>query len=215
MNREMPPLGSRFAAAVDQAVGIARAGEVAWSQAAPGSLTRKELRIPKLAFLYEMAYLRIFVSWERFLEETFLRMMCGWPSPTNTPSLAEGPPFSRLDKAKDALYGGRDYLLWHNPDVVAGRCERWFQSGIHSQVIASNEARLGWFSSIRHRIAHEGEQVKAEMNTASIGLAGKRYPGASAGRFLRDWNHPEPLAQERWLRVVSRELIGLAGQIAP
>lgn len=211
----MPPLGSQFATAVDKAVGIARAGEVAWSQSAPGSLTRKELRSPRLGFLYEMSYLRIFVSWEIFLEQTFLRMMCGRSSPVWTPSLVQNSPFSRIEAAREALYGGREYLLWHNPRTVMARCEKWFQNGVHSQIIVSNEARLEWYGSIRHRIAHGGEQVKREMDAASIGLAGKRYPGASAGRFLRDWRRPEPLMQERWLRVIGSELVGLAGQIAP
>lgn len=216
MARAMPSLARRFASDVDRSVGIARAGELAWTHSKPGSVTRHELRGSRLDGLYEMAYLRLFVSWEIFLEEAFLRMMCGWSSPVYTPTLvAPHTPFTTLAAARNALFEGRDFLLWHNPQAVNNRCSKWFTNGIHAQVIASNEARLEWFAAIRHRIAHGSEQVKKEMNTASTGLAGRRYPGASAGRFLRDWRKAEPLQQERWLKTIADELTGMARQMSP
>jgi hypothetical protein len=216
MARPMPSLASRFATDVERAVGIARAGELAWAEAKPGSITRRELRGTRIDVLYEMAYLRLFVGWEIFLEETFLRMMCGWSSPVYTPKLASPHnPFGTIASAKNALYDGRSYLLWHNPSAVHKRCTKWFQNGIHAQVIASNEARLEWFAAVRHRIAHGSDQVKGEMNAASVGLAGRRYPGAAAGRFLRDWHEAEPLQKERWLRSIADELGGLASQMSP
>jgi hypothetical protein len=212
----MPSLAQRFATDVDRAVGIARAGELAWLDAKPASVTRRELRGARIDVLYEMAYLRLFVGWEIFLEETFLRMMCGWSSPLYTPALVSPHrPFGTISSARSALYGGKDYLLWHNPGVVSKRCNKWFQNGIHAQVIASSEARLEWFAAVRHRIAHGSDQVKREMNTASTGLAGRRYPGASAGRFLRSWREAEPLQQERWLRAIADELSRLAHQMSP
>jgi len=216
MARPMPSLAVGLASDVDRSVGIARAGELAWSHSPPGSVTRRELRGSRLDVLYEMAYLRLFVSWEIFLEETFLRMMCGWSSPIHTPTLvAPHSPFSTLAAARAALLGEREYLLWHNPGRVSKRCSEWFQHGIHSQIVESNEARLAWFAAIRHRIAHGSNQVKGEMNSASMGLAGRRYPGASAGRFLRDWRKSEPLKQERWLKSIADELMGLARQMSP
>lgn len=212
----MPSLAQRFVTDVERAVGLARAGELAWLDAKPGSVTRRELRGTRIDVLYEMAYLRLFVGWEIFLEDTFLRMMCGWSSPVYSPTLASPhSPFGTIASARNALYEGKDYLLWHNPHAVRHRCNKWFQHGIHAQVVASSEARLEWFAAIRHRIAHGSDQVKREMNSASTGLAGRRYPGASAGRFLRDWREAEPLQQERWLKSIADELSGLAQQMSP
>jgi hypothetical protein len=216
MPRGMPPLASRFRHEVEHAVGIARAGELARNTSPRGSIARRELSPKRLAALYEMAYLRIFVSWEVFLEDSFLRMMCGWSSPIHLPSLRTPyRPFQTISAARAALLDGRDFILWHNPDKVSQRCLRWFDNGVHSRVVASNEARLEWFSAVRHRIAHGSDQVKSQMNAATMGLAGQRYPGASAGSFLRDWRKSEPLVQERWLRSIALELMELAGQIAP
>jgi hypothetical protein len=120
-----------------------------------------------------------------------------------------------LAAARAALYGGRDYLLWHNPQYAVNRCSAWFVDGIHSRVIASDRADLDSLAKIRHRIAHASVQVNREMNAASMHLAGRRYPGASAGRFLRDWKTDDPLVRERYLRVVTNQLVGLALQLAP
>jgi hypothetical protein len=158
----------------------------------------------------------MFASWEAFLEESFIRMMCGWNSPLHLPLLRlPHAPFSTIGEARAALLNGRDYILWHNPYAIEKRCIKWFHNGVHKEVLASNEARLEWFAAIRHRIAHESVQVKEEMDSASMGLAGQRYPGASAGSFLRDWRSSEPLLQERWLRAIAVELMGLAKQMAP
>jgi hypothetical protein len=74
----MPPLGTRFAEAAARAATIAQAGELARSDARPGSRTYRELTPPRLEALYEMAYLRVFIAWEDLLEESFLRFMCGY-----------------------------------------------------------------------------------------------------------------------------------------
>ncbi|HUC06817.1 MAG TPA: hypothetical protein VMR96_01910 [Solirubrobacterales bacterium] len=195
---------------------IAQAGEIARSASPLGSVPRRELTTARVGLLYELAYLRMFASWEAFLEDSFLRMMCGWISALHLPLLrSPHTPFATIGEARAALLNGRDFILWHNPNAVERRCVKWFSDGVHSEVLASDEARLEWYAAVRHRIAHGSAQVKKEMDIASMGLAGQRYPGASAGSFLRDWRSSEPLIQERWLRTIAVELMELARQIAP
>ena len=163
-----------------------------------------------------MAYLRIFIAWEDLLEETFLRFLCGYVTPTYTPQFI--PPrssYSSIAAAQVALYSCADFLLWHNPDKAITRCGRWFVSGLHTRVVSSQRADVEALAKVRHRIAHGSTQVKQEMHAASLHLAGRRYPGASAGRFLRDWKADDPLVRERRLRVVANQLTGLARQLAP
>lgn len=212
----MPSFGQRFSAAAREAVGIAQAGELARSEAEPGSVTYAEFSPARLEALYEMAYLRIFIAWEDLLEETFLRFLCGYELDAYVPRFA--PPHQRqssLPDARAALYGGQDYILWHNPAKALQRCRRWFVGGIHSQVLGSRLSDLEALAVVRHRIAHGSAQVKQNMDTASMHLAGRRYPGSSAGRFLRDWKTDDPLVRERQLRVTSNMLVGLAQQLAP
>jgi hypothetical protein len=212
----MPALATQFVAAAGTAAELAAAGERIRLEANAGSPTRKELRPARIQLLYEMAYLRLFAEWESMLEETFIRLMCGYESNGYLPTIVgEREPFRYPSEARAALYGTRDYLLWHNPATVLQRCQQWFLGGVHSEVIGSQAARLGWFAAVRHRIAHGSTHVKEQMDLATVQLAGRRYPGAASGCFLRDWMQPNPFVQEPWLSVITGELQALARQLAP
>jgi hypothetical protein len=211
----MPPLASRFADGVKAAAGIAEAGEILRSGARKGSVVYRELRLSRLEALHEMAYLRIFVAWEVFLEATFLRTQCCYETPLYTPTFAAGKARQpSLAAAQLALYAGQQYLLWHNPNSTVARAREWFISCPHEHVILSNVSRLEWFAAARHAIAHGSADALRKFDQASIGLAGRRYPGSSAGRFLRDWDQTV-VPPRRWLHSIADELVGLAGQIAP
>src|SRR5687767_10495406 len=107
MPRQMPPLATRFADAVSAAVGIAAAGEIVRGGARKGTPAYTELRPSRLEALHEMAYLRIFVDWEAFLEATFLRTQCGYTSPLYTPVFAANKSAEgTLAAAEAALYQG-------------------------------------------------------------------------------------------------------------
>lgn len=56
--------------------------------------------------------------------------------------------------------------------------------------------------------------TRAQFNTSSMQLAGRRYAGAAAGRFLRDWV-ASTVPQQRWIDLISKELASLSRQIAP
>lgn len=209
----MPPLAATFRSLVGSAVGLAEAGEQIRTASATNSLPYRELTVHRLEALHEMAFLRIFVSWEEFLEATFLRMMCGYRTLTYTPIYATGRAQQRtLVRAEAALFGSRDYLLWHNPAQVRDRARAWFVGGPHELVIGSSFSRLEWFASLRHRIAHGSRDARRKADAASIGLSGRRFPAASAGRFLRSWNTAAS-PPERWLHTLGGELASLSRQI--
>ena len=69
-------------------------------------------------------------------------------------------------------------------------------------------------AAIRHRIAHGSNYNRVLFQAASMQLVGRRYPGASAGRLLRDWNVAAS-PHQRWLHTLGNELVSLALQIAP
>jgi hypothetical protein len=211
----MPALASRFADAVDAAIGIAEAGEIVRSGAAKGSVIYRELRLSRLEALHEMAYLRVFVEWENFLEASFLRMQCGFESPLYKPVLAAGCTRPRtLVDAQAALYGSQQYLLWHNPHRTVARAQKWFVGCPHEVVTLSNISRLEWFGAVRHGIAHRSDDAASKLDAATIGLVGRRYRGSSAGRFLRDWD-AGTTPDARWLQSIAAELVGLANQMCP
>jgi hypothetical protein len=214
MARAMPPMAASFRSLVGSAIALAEAGETIRSSSAVNSLAHHELTVQRLEALHEMAYLRIFVGWEEFLEATFLRLMCGYRTLSYVPVYVPGRTKQRtLATAELALFGGRDYLLWHNPYQVRNRGRDWFVGAPHELVISSTYARLEWLASLRHRVAHGSKDARRKADIATLGLCGRRFPAASAGRFLRSWN-TNASPPERWLHTLGGELSGLATQIA-
>ena len=210
----MPPVAARFRARVAEAVKLSEIGEVAKEEAPAGSQTRRNLHHARLELLYELAYLRIFISWETLLEECFLRYLCGYQSHAGMAVLLPGGAFSAtLAAAEAAVLGGKSYKLWHNPTTVVDRARKFFSTSPIESVLFSNLSRLEELASIRHRIAHSHADARQKFDTATMSIAGRRYRGGRAGAFLRDTDI-SALPPQRWVRQLGHELQGLAAQIA-
>ncbi len=209
----MPPLSSEFAKQVDRALSLAQAGETIRAASPKGSVAWDELRPARLEALYEMAYLRVFVEWEVFLEESFVRYLSGYATSTG-PAQLLNPPCRTLNDSRTAMLGGRDFVTWANPVAVERLCRSFINNGAHELVVRSNRNRLTWFASVRHRVAHGSAHAKREFDIATMGLAGRRYRGSSPGSFLRDWT-PGVSPPERWLQSIGTEFKNLAFQIIP
>jgi hypothetical protein len=210
----MPNLDTAFAREAQKAIELVRAGERIRVLAGAGSELSRTWPASRMEALYELAYLRIFVAWEVFLEATFLRYLCGYSSVTHgQAALVSGITFySTLQAAELAVLGKQQYFLWHNPTTVVNRCKGHILNGRHELVISSNLTRMQYFGDIRHRIAHLRDDVKQKFDTVTTNLATKTYKGSQPGRFLRDWVSGSSPAT-RWLEAIAGELTGLAGQI--
>ncbi len=206
----MPPLGSRFAIYADRMTAVCEAVEITLAQSQPGTVARKQLTHQRVALLYEAAYLRIFSSWEIFLEDVCLRQMLGYSSPMYSPSVSVGGLVTLAD-ARAHIYGKRDYVLWHNPDAVRKRVAGRLVNSPIETVVNSSFQSLEWMSYVRHRVAHDSDDARGKFDGATMGLAGRRYPGGRPGHFLRASDG----IPRRWLPTLSARLKGLAIQIAP
>lgn len=167
----------------------------------------------RIELIYELAYLKIFAQWEAFLEETFLRYLCGYRS-----SIGPEKPInlfaSNLAMAEKIALGKQQYMLWHNPKIVIDRAKKHFISCRHEAVLTSNFNRIECFSNIRHRIVHKQSDALKKFDNACMNLCGKRYRGSRPGTFLRDWIVYGGISK-RWLHVISEELCDLSTQILP
>jgi hypothetical protein len=210
----MPDLGAEFHRQAAEALVVAQIGELVRTEAAPTSQTRRQLRHTRLELLYELAFLRMFVAWETFLEEVFLRYLCGYVSRHGHAAPATGLTLCHsLADAQATVLRGRDYILWHSPVKVADRAQRVMVGCPVETVLRSNTARLESFAAIRHRIVHAQQDARRNFDTATMNIAGKRYRGARPGAFLRDRDFNTSV-QVRWLDTLGQELQNLAAQIA-
>ena len=191
--------------------------ELARANAQNTTSTRAWLHPRRLESLYELAFLRIYTSWEDFLEQTFLRYLCGYTCPGRTVVRTGNQPMIRtIADARNALYGGRRYILWHDPAKhLIQRSQKLLLSGCpHEDIARSSLSVLQGLASIRHRIAHLTTDSRTQFDNTTMGICGKRYPGGRPGRFLRDQDSSSPVPK-RFFETTRQQLVGLAGQICP
>src|SRR4051794_35836158 len=92
--------------------------------------------------IYEAAYLLAFSAWESFLEQAFLRFMCGYSNTSGVPAPTThwqrrstiGPAYATLLAISP---NKPQYLLWHGPSSVIQRSRMCFAAGSHELVISS------------------------------------------------------------------------------
>lgn len=210
MARPMPPLPGRFSSEVDVSLQLADMGERIRARCPE---VARDFGRTKLEAFYELAYLRIFMLWEDFLEQSFLRYLCGYASRTGPAGLIR-PKFRKMEDAERNVLGNARYVSWASPSLVSKRSQAFMSKGLHELIINSNLARLEAFAFVRHRIAHSSKYSSNQFNAASMTLAGRRYPKGSPGKFLRDKAVSQPIP-ERWLHHIAEELKALALQICP
>lgn len=216
----MPALAAEFTRDVQRTLALAHFAELALLDLPTGSAARRELTPIRVWAIYEMTYLRLFVRWEVFLEQTFLRLICDYSMPNpghgldGTPYALVGAPFRTLEAADLAVIGTHDFVSWARPDHVIDRSRTFLTDGPHDLVLSSVRVRMRWWGDVRNRVAHSSQHARRLFDVATVSIAGGRYPAASPGRFLRDWN-VAATPGERWLWTFASELTGLAQQIAP
>jgi hypothetical protein len=210
MPRAVAFLADAFDSDVLQALDFVRtleANKVAFP-GQPSSLSTMMLELS-----YELAFLRIFGFWESFLEETFVRLLCGYERGAgNQEALLAGQSYSRtIPMATTRMLGGLNYVAWYVPSDVVGRCRRYFDGSNFELVIASARQILTDQSVTRHQIAHVQTHAATRFDVMTMRLVGRRFRASRPGRFLRTV-HTAPA--QRWLDHFTGQLRGLANQIA-
>ena len=215
MPRTLPNLTRIFSQEIAKAEDFVQRLEAAHVYLSSGS-SNQQIGRTALELAYELSFLRIFIAWEQFQEQTFARLLCGYiPRGRTQEPLAAGQQYRRtINDAELAILAGQQYRLWHNPTQVAARARAFFAGGSFELIIASNQAALIEFAAIRHRIAHAQDHARQEFDNATMSLASRRYGGARPGKFLRDWQRLV-IPRRRWISVISSDLKNLAAQICP
>jgi hypothetical protein len=171
------------------------------------------LNTTALELSYELAYLRIFGFWESFLEQSFVRLLCGYErGGGNQEVLLTGQSYSAtITQATTRMLAGNRYVAWYVPSDIVGRCRRYFVGANLEFVVASANQILSDQSATRHQIAHVQSHARTQFDAVTMRLTGKRFRASRPGRFLRTI-HTQP--NRRWLDHFAGQLRGLANQIA-
>jgi hypothetical protein len=172
----------------------------------------RELTEERVRSYYELAYLRLCYTWEWFLEETFLQSL------VRNPRISPGgrlryPPFKSVAAARAALLSSTAYISWGNIGRAIQALDRFVDSGVHRQVIASYSSQLEAYLAVRHHVAHDSASSKAKFDAATRLLSSKTY-SAGPGAFLRDRNRNQQ-EPTKWFSSIADDFVSLAQQIDP
>ena len=155
-----------------------------WSS--PGAhRTRPYISRKRRDDMTEMAFLRAFLAWEIFVEESFILYLSGQKPPRGrAPNRYAFPPNQKT--ARDwVVPERRDYAEWTVPTQVSGRAERFFQAGRpFAPVLRSNQNVLDEVRIIRNAIAHRSVSAREKFETIVRTKLGTLSPNLTLGGFL-------------------------------
>ena len=155
-----------------------------WSLPRPHG-TRPFITRKRLESMTELAFLRAFLGWEVFLEESFILYLRGQKPPRGrAPYRYTFPPDQRT--ATDWLIPeGRPYARWSVAADVSDRAERHFRAGgPYATVLRGNQNLLDEARTIRNAIAHESISVHEKFEKLVRTKPGTLPPNLTVGGFL-------------------------------
>jgi hypothetical protein len=214
MARKMPRLEKRLAADIDKAVDFAKACERMRILNAASGASYQSVHRTKIEDIYELAYLRLFVSWEDFLEASFIRYLCGHCTRRYASARLHGglTYAATLAHAERVMLNGQDYVLWGSTKRALQCVRRTCARSRHEIVIGGTVGELQNYCAIRNRVAHGQPDCIRKFNAAVGALSKGGSYGRRAGNFLRGWdNSVSPPV--RWIETIASRLKGIGNAI--
>src|SRR5208337_1094296 len=130
-------------------------------------------------------FLRAFLAWEVFVEESFILYLSGQNPPRGrSPNRFAFPP--NLKTAMEwVVPEGRPYAGWTVPAHVTNRAERFFRDGRpFADVLRANQHSLEEARIIRNAIAHKSMSARDKFETLVRTKLGALPPHTTVGSFL-------------------------------
>ena len=133
----------------------------------------------------ELAFLRAFVGWEVFLEESFILYLLGQKPPRGRPPNRYTFPPDLRAATEWVVPEGREYARWNIATQVAIRADRHFRSGgPFASVLRRNQNTLDEARFIRNAIAHDSESAYERFEQVVRNALGTLPPRLTVGAFL-------------------------------
>lgn len=149
----------------------------------------RQIKSASASKIIEMAFLEMFLSWEEFLESSFIKYMCGAKTISGYhPKRFAFPP--NIEHAqKFLLLNGRRYSDWSNPQDVIQRAETVFSNGDpFASALRPSVGNLENIRTIRNAIAHKSGTALQKFFDIVRQNLGSKPRGITPGMFLQKIN---------------------------
>jgi hypothetical protein len=139
---------------------------------------------PVLYSLKELSFLKLFISWEHFLEQSFIRFMCGAKNSAGFPEETYANPKS-LEHALSMLKQKQRYIDWTIVSDVIERAKLYFKNGEpFSTALGQASTYLTEMKVIRNRIVHESKKAEEDFHDLVRQKFGHFPRGMVPGKLL-------------------------------
>ena len=166
--------------------------------------------------LVELCFLRAFIAWEAFLEDSFIIYLHGKKSPKGfSPKRYAMPKDTK--HSMDLIFGGERYTDWASRDKVVARANRFFKNGEpYSSVLENIAQDLKEMKTIRNSIVHASVSSREKFKSLVRGrIRGGTFPsGLTVGGFLNG-NNPAASNPISFLEYYIEALRKAGNDIAP
>src|ERR1017187_1752751 len=116
--------------------------------------------------LTELAFLRAFLAWEAFLEESFILYLAGASPPRGRPPKRYAFPPNQQIAMDWVIPEGDRYAKWTIASAVSNRAERFFRAGRpFAPILRSNQNVLEDARILRNAIAHASISTQQKFET--------------------------------------------------
>ena len=149
------------------------------------AIKNSNLRQIQKELVIELAFLRIFIAWEAFLEESFFRYLVGGKSCSGKrPKKFINPP--NIKKAIEIVAGERNrYIKWNLSEENIARSEIYFKNGEpYKNTLEVISSDIKDMNTIRNRITHHSRASKDKFAEFIRQESGHGIKGMTPGRFL-------------------------------
>jgi len=135
-------------------------------------------------FISQSAFLKIFIAWETFLEQSFLDYLMGEPSVLNNRPAKWATPRDK-SHANQLLVGTQKYVDWANPDITKKLSDIYFHQGyVFNSQLSAIRTELLDLRTIRNSAAHLSSSTSSKLDGLSSRLLSRQCNNYTAYKLL-------------------------------
>ncbi|RAR57652.1 hypothetical protein BCL93_11417 [Onishia taeanensis] len=135
-------------------------------------------------FIVSSAFLKMFIFWESFVEDTFAKYLVGEVSTNGTYVNKFVTPNDRGHALK-ILIGTQKYVDWANHEIVKRLSKLYFEDGEpFSTNISSITTELADLKTIRNAAAHLSSTTQHQLDALASRVLGSQVSNTTVGQFI-------------------------------
>ena len=164
--------------------------------------------------IYELAFLRSYLAWETFLEESFVLYLLGRNPPRGKAPHRHVMPRNR-EHALEFTTGESLHADWTVAERVIARANRFFRNGEpYNRVLHPMRSRLDDIRTVRNAVVHSSTDSQEKFKGLVRRELNHYPPALTRGRFLAT-SVPKYSPPSSFLDYYQQKLLQAAENIVP